>query len=419
MKLALPKRFLSSILLYQFLIASFLLNGFIIGPFSVRIYSSLVVFGYLIWNGYKYKFVKPIVLYALFIFFYFLALIFNGELGKVDFFRYFFGRYFVCFVAFFVVYSVTRSQRDVKSVLLLLVVVGFANSLVTLFQYLGNAIAISIPIMLNPTAEDRFETVFEMLDAGVDSGTFGFFGNVVENGYKASLFAVIIPFYYVSSSRRINKVILFGCIAFFGLAVFLTQQRLVTILVGLFYLYLLYRYSLVFFPLLALLFVAVLYIIIESYGVDSTNLGRLSNLQDENRSQIFNHALIFIGQNLFVGGQIQFGNMLAQNGFNVFSSHNVFLNSFIYSGLFGAIVLIFLYFKLLFTSLRAVTNRGLNSSTFIGAALGIQLLNSLTHNSSLVTGDETIWILYALLLRSNQFGNLYSQLINESSLRNR
>jgi O-antigen ligase len=392
------------LLLFVFLIASLFLNAFIIGPFSIRIYVSLLVFLIFIFKSTTFNRKKEILLYALFIFFYWLALNVNGEISEVDFVKRLLGSYLICFIAFYVLYKSIISQADINKIVIFLVFIGVLNGVVSTLQFNGNSAAYLWATILTPTEllEERIE-VYQRAGSGLGIGVIGLFGGIVKNGYLSAAFALLSLYMIVLSKNFFYKTTFVVISLFLFYSVFLTQQRIVTFLSLIIYLYFYYRYfnlryiSLLFvFSMLGLSMLYFYNIVLES-----DSLGRLSNLEDEHRETLYAKSFQFVIDNFLFGGQIRAANYLESAGL-VNSAHNFVLNAFIYSGVFGAVFVIILFGRMLRKSVNAILGKNAyqNPSFFIGIALIVYLLNSLTHNSSLVSGDEFIWILFAMLVKS-------------------
>lgn len=392
------------LLLFLFLIASLFLNAFIIGPFSIRIYVSLLVFLIFIFKSTTFSRKKEILLYVLFIFFYWLALNVNGEISEVDFVKRLLGSYLICFIAFYVLYKSIISQTDINKIVIFLVFIGVLNGVVSTLQFNGNSDAYLWATILTPTEllDERIE-VYQRLGSGIGIGVTGLFGGIVKNGYLSAAFALLSLYMIVLSKNFFYKTTFVLISLFLFYSVFLTQQRLIIFLSLIMYLYFYYRYfnlryvSLLFvFPMLGL---SMLYF--YNIMLESDSLGRMSNLEDEHRETLIAKSFQFVIDNFLFGGEIRAANYLESAGL-VNSAHNVVLNAFIYSGVFGAVFVIILFGRMLRQSVNAILRKNAlqNPSFFIGIALIVYLLNSLTHNSSLVSGDEFIWILFAMLVKS-------------------
>ena len=386
------------------------MGGLIIGPFSVRIYMSIVILLFLILFSYRYPIKNEIILYLLYIIFYWMALVFNNEISEIDFAKYFFGRYFICLIAFYATYSLIKNQKMLVNLLFFFIGIGIINGIISYSQFIGSSWSIIPAMLLNPTesAQERLE-IYASIESGLGLGVVGLFGNIVRNGYFSAVFAILSLYLYEISGKRWQKISSFLIMIFLFYTVFLTQQRFVFVLTALFYLFYFYKNRRLFYIMILLLISTIVYFAFYNININTEKLGRISNLTDTSRLNIYSLGLRFIFDNFFFGGQNEFGRLLTLNGFSVNSAHNFFLNAFIYSGVIGAIFVIALYFKMLIYSIQSLLKKNIRQNSaisfFIAGALTVFLLNSLTHNLSLVTGEEFIWVLYALLIKSREFGN--------------
>lgn len=391
-------------IIYPLILACILMGGFIIGPFSVRIYISIATLAYLLMRRYSFTLNPETKLYLAFIGLYLTTLIINGEYMLVNFPKYFFGRYFICFIVIYTFTSLIRNKDDIHNVIIFLIIIGIFNSIISFLQFYGYSSALNIAKFLNPTERSQ-----EMLEAYVDKesgigiGVVGIFNNIVKNGYVSASIAVISPYLFEISKNWKNKLFSFIIVVILMYTVFMTQQRTVTILsfvfITAYFIRMRFSLSILLLVILSFPFILVFY----DFSFTAENLGRINNLYDNNRIGIYNEGVNFLLDNVFWGGQVKFIEKIYPI-YNVTSSHNFILNAFIYSGLFGGIVIITLYLKMLKLGLKIIysgfSKRYFSISYFISTALIIFLINSMTHNASLITGEEFVWILYILILMS-------------------
>ena len=87
---------------------------------------------------------------------------------------------------------------------------------------------------------------------------------------------------------------------------------------------------------------------------------------------------------------------------SLYGAHNFILNSLVYSGLFGTIMLILIAGKMVLQSVRVILSDSLSRSysLFFACALISYISISLFHNESLATGTPVLFILYGLLVVS-------------------
>lgn len=399
-------KIIEKILLNFFLFASFFLGGLILGPFSIRIYAAIIILLYLIFAGYKFPFSREVNLYIIFILIYIYALFGNGEFYETDFLKIFLGRYFICFIAYFTILSLIKTRKSLYNTIFFICLLGLVNSIVSILQFLGNNFAIFLSNYFNPVlaAQGRIESLSRFSEGNIEGiGAFGLFSSSVSNGYFTVIPCVLILF-LIENARNFTIKFIYIILSFiFIISLFVVQQRLVMVLTLLFYVFYFIRKFKKLAPLVLIFSIFIFYILSYNINIDSENLGRFQSFEDKQRESLFTISFNFVQDNFLFGGEKRLGNLLIASGMNVTSSHNFILNAFIYSGVFGALILIYLYLIMLFKALREIYNN-YYPQTFIAVTLLIFLLNSLTHNRSLVTGDETIWILYGLLYISNKLG---------------
>ena len=111
------------------------------------------------------------------------------------------------------------------------------------------------------------------------------------------------------------------------------------------------------------------------------------------RGEIYVQTTDYLMNHPFVGGYHRFARTYGM------APHNLFLNAFIYGGFVGgfAILLILLWqVKPLWRVLTKKIEKINPVCFFAGLAYLAFTLNSLGHNRSVVTGDEMLWMLWAL-----------------------
>ena len=82
--------------------------------------------------------------------------------------------------------------------------------------------------------------------------------------------------------------------------------------------------------------------------------------------------------------------------------HNVLFSALINAGLFGGLVIIVLYFKMLYAGARIILNRKkvISYSVIYASGFGIYMLIGLTHNENIVNGSVMCWLFFALALKA-------------------
>jgi hypothetical protein len=398
-------KYIDTAVLWGFIPICLLMNGMIVGPFSIRIYATVFSLVYVVFRGGKVVLSAELLLYIGFILSSLLALYMNGEIVEANFSKYFLGRYLVCFVSVMVLSFFIKDSSNLIAVISILLGVGVLNGIVTSLQFIGHPAGGVIPLFLNPMELAQENLTGRLSDElMLGKGGVGLFSSTVKNGYLSAAIAALSPIVYERANKKWVKMGALSLFFFLYLVVFMTQQRFAFLLVSCFILFYGFKNKALLYRMLPILIIGGIYLSFVKVSFDSENLGRISALSDDNRIEIYSFALNFIKEHLFFGGKLAFGEAMDAAGFGVLSAHNFFLNAFIYGGLLGGLIITVLYFKMLLRIAKVLFKREfsnrLNPSFFIAAALGIYLMNSLTHNASLVTGSEFIWVLYILLVKS-------------------
>ena len=131
------------------------------------------------------------------------------------------------------------------------------------------------------------------------------------------------------------------------------------------------------------------YWLVSNWG--SIDLGRYESFEDQSRIQIYSAAKEYFKNNLLYGGIWGFREYTGK------SPHNLFLNSLAYTGIFGS----FFMFYIIIIQIRECLNlKELLSSSVLSFILLSYLaimVNSFTHNMSIVTGDIIFWIMWGAI----------------------
>ena len=351
------KALLNKFILFIFLVSSILFGGLIVGPYSIRIYVSIFTLGYLVLSGYKFPLNKEVVYYSLFILFYWIALIINGEISELNFTKLVFGSFLICFISIYAIHNFVRTPETLHRVIFFLIILGIINGVLSTMQFHGNSEALALSMYLNPTeiALERLEG-YTVFDSGLGRGVVGFFSAIHKNGYYAAAFAALSPYLHQYAKNKRHKVYALFIMLFLFYAVFLTQLRFVLILIFCFYLFYFYKYTKHFKKYLIVLFLILLLLLVANFSLDQESIGRASDFSDSSRLTILVLAMEFVANNIFFGGPYSFSRILEGNGFRVFSSHNFILNAFIYSGIIGAFFVIMVFFKMLAKAAKSIFN---------------------------------------------------------------
>ena len=348
-----------------------------------------------------------IIIYIIFLAVTGMTLLANGQFEAVEFGKYLLSNYLVCIVAYYASDRFLINEKSIRSSYYLLLIIVLITSVVSIFQFyyptIGRAMSLTF---INST--QGIEDINEVLDKTMESelgssmigGIFGYpFTNALMIG-TCGLFSFAL---IKNDNNLLTKIFASICIVFAFIGCFLTQER------ASFYMF--FVFSVVFGYLLLArksrvykirtLFIAFLIVVVflgYFFTLSEMQLGRLVNFnfKEDTRTDIWNTAFDFVLEHLFLGGPAEYAKRFA------IAPHNIFLYAFIYSGLIGGLIVLFMYIKIIILSLRIFFPLRITLSTVAAAALLSQSVYSLTHNASLITGDTIIFVFLPIMLRAKQ-----------------
>lgn len=336
--------------------------------------------------------------YIVFIFLCMISVLLDPYANPADFFSSkIFGYYLPCYVAYFATYIYfVKFNLHIKPIIVTLLFTGTLNAIVSILQFLQlNNVWHDIYSVLGLPLPN-YLTAIEERDIDVDNmlgfTTTGLFQKAVANGYYLCLTS-ILSFLLLLKRTNIKDLILFFVLWLVNvIGLFVCQERAAFVL-GLlgssFVLFFSMRKSV---PMLCIFVIAILYLVFNDLDIDVEDLGRFSDMSYSNRAGINDNSIEFIMGNLLVGGLSHY-----QYLYHI-PPHNIFYNAFIYSGVFGGFVILGIFFRQCWVcfknSLSIDRNYGL---AIISIALLAYQGNSFAHNSSLITGDVTIWLLWGMI----------------------
>lgn len=340
-----------------------------------------------------------IQLYAIYLVVFYICTFFNGDedMGRNSLTI----QYLSCIFIFLAISYNVPSLQVIKKIINVLAILSLVNCIITVLQFYNNSIGWGIWTFLNADMLIEANNQLQNINSGQEinaGGTFcpGIFPTQVFNGYVLASLGVICacPYPQIKNWKKLHFIVATATL----IALFCAQQRMAFYIYVLFLAYLFYKKHkiITIFILIAALF-SYSYI---SDIMTAETLGRFANAQDSLREKLYSSAITYLQENIIVGGR------LAYIQINKLSVHNIFLNAFLYGGIFGGIIILIIYFRMCFKAIRIIIRR--NNQT-VSTALAIGLLSynliSLTHNNSLLTGEPIIWIMYALMLMSLKYEN--------------
>lgn len=330
------------------------------------------------------------------------------------FFKRCFANFLPSLIAYMIIAMYIKSTKQLKYCLNYFIVMGIINAIVSWLQAKGNPIGIVFAKIFLTGESETIDYVNERLES--ISTKFipvpGIFGSSAKNGYMTACLG-ILPIYYILHKGLITKMVGICSLCITIIGCFSCQERSAfgLLLIFIIFSFIKSQSKALRFSIYAILFIAPV-ILFDSLSqiLSSDAAGRMSKITEfgDNRTQLVSSALDFISEHFLLGGD-----RLYESIYEI-SPHNFLLHSFIYGGIIGAIIIIYLYIYLLRQSYIVFKKYYSNSLQFMyGSSLSILLLNSLFHSTSLITGDVCIWIFTALMLKAEELNkNNKSQILN-------
>lgn len=396
------------ILIFIFIISVLLYGSYLIGPFSLRVYMTIIMCGYILYKLYVKKnrltlSYTYIYIYILFLLLTFFAKVFAGPFEIDGFFKDLLALHFVAIVSYCSVDLIVQNKKNIDDVLMLLIVIGLLNSVVSILQYSGHPLGMNIIHLFSNQSGNYWEKFVGFADRNSEQqlGLFivpGIFGHGAINGGMNATLSILSLYRFFDNRYKYKWIYL--CIFIIGfIGSYIIQERSPMGLMILFLFIGVWKYmnrkslitTLILFSPLMLYFNSLI-------NVDADKLGRFSEMGNFNseRHILFNNAINFISENWLWGGEYSYHQLYV-------TPHNFILHAFIYSGILGAVVVILLFILIIKYIYKVLLNPKVSVSSFsLACSLSIYLLNGLTHSGSLVSGDTIIWILCALMLRNIQ-----------------
>lgn len=392
-------------LIYIIFIVSISFGGnYHIGPTTPRQIMAIVMFIICINN---YKSIKPyfnkyIGLYILYLLFVSISAINDNSFHSV--FRTLIAQHFVALVCYSAVVLYYIKFHDFKLLLKTLLVCGIVNGVVCMLQYMGNSIGMDIGYLFIDAEELQANRHMEQLIDGSGSGyLLGMRGDAVHNGYFQMIMPFILTYFYKieQSISLLKSFLYYMLLAFLFAVILLIQERsciIFTLFVFALYFYNSFRLANGNHKARYILMLVVGFVCIAFWGMPLLNeylsQSRFASSEPNLRLILFNNALAYISDNLFLGGMATFTRLYE------FPPHNIILNSFIEAGIFGFIIGSYIYIKQIKIALSV-------DNVVIYVFL-VYTLNALLHNDSVLSGDAIAWILWGIII------SIYNNQNNES-----
>lgn len=405
--------------LFLIYIIIIILGGSInIGPLSLRVIATSLMILYLFITIKRRSKLQPISysyiwIYLLFSIIMGITLLINGEFIEFEFTKKFLAYNLVSVVAFLAVDRFITSEKRLIILIVSLLSIILVNDIITYLQFVGNPVGWIIGYLFGDIDKSLGKIGDRESLMGV-SATPGIFGEVVKSAYYI---AVITPLCFCLFSKRNSPIIkIFGFIVLICsiIAVFMSQQRAafaVVILTLLFYLFNIFRkYPFTIICLLSILLISSCLFISNDPNIE---LGRMADASDNLREKLIIKGISFIEDHPLLGGPISF---LKQTSL---PAHNLILDSYIYSGLFGFIIMMILFAKTTWQSTSMIiTGMSRKNSSLLIAFTAISVINcmiySCLHTTSYLSGEVIIFILLAIMLKTSLFFTNHKRILTQS-----
>ncbi|MFC1548348.1 O-antigen ligase family protein [Candidatus Omnitrophota bacterium] len=395
------------------MVLSFYSAGFDLGPVSAKVYVAVLLFSFtailalmrgtgiiqLSWGR------KIFFLWAALIIWKIIAKTANG-FGFFNTVHGLLKNDIIAMFTFLALIYFIRTRKELKFIVSSLIFLTLLSAFVGVMQWLDFSWAWDLQQNLNPHPDrDLIEMNQNELIRGLAATTVAF------GYYLATIFPLMIPQIF-QQRQRFFKV---SSIIFLLVSLFLLQQRsavLAAFLCSFMLMYGAQRYmkrrfrTLIFVALILLGGSYVIYQLADAtlseYG--RYDMYRINRFTDPQRIEMAKIAIEQALKNPFFGTPRMA--IVGRDGFmQRVAPHNLFLNTFLYYGIFGLALTCFMlavFFRFGIRVWRAAWATG--DFISIGLVLGLTgyTVNSMFHNASFVTGDYLFWWVAALLVASEQ-----------------
>lgn len=398
------------VFLLFFIAASLLFGGFTIGPFSIRVYSTIILIVYCLFLTFTKQKAKSklaynfIYVYIIFLLLTFLSKTLTEHSYVNNYLRFVFSHHIVAITAFCGVSLLVKTEKQIRYILVLLIAIGVINGLVSILQANGNEFGFLLGrLFYSQESQYAAETEQRVVEYGAEFGEFvvqGLFGEGANNGLMTGIIGILPLCVIISNKRNVAKC--FGGIICFSILIissYYIQERAAFLLLIFFSFLTIWKYSR--YRVLILLICIVGGIVFVTNNID--NMGRFSYAFEfgDDRSLLVSNALSFISENWFLGGEAKYSIFFG------LTPHNFILHALIYSGFFGSLVIFYLFIKMFLIAINSMKKSFCSPMTWcLASSTLIFHINGLVHSSSIITGDVIIWLLFALLLKSIKIQSL-------------
>lgn len=386
-----------------FLVSSLVLGSIYIGSVSCRQLFTIIMLVFCLMETKKIWIDKCFKYFLIFSFFFGMTSFDHGYFS--EFAKLFVAYYLVALVGFWATVIICE-KGYIMDCFHTIVALGVFDAFITALQSFGNPLAMAVGLIFAP---EEVEKMAGSLMQGelVSMAIMGIFG-AVYNGYYL-LVTSVISLLYVFKYKTLIKFIPFG-ICFIGS--FLCQQRSPFFINCLFLSFFILKYfkslslsyKIVLFAVIILVISFLLPLFIKFSTQNDMRYSSIG-LEGMGREEIYQFAETYILENLISANIFDFRKIYG------YSPHMLIYNMLIYGGVLGFVfITISLILQLKKTILSVLKPLKKDNALlfFASGAFLVFTANSLTHNSSIVTGDLLIWVLWGCVYASSQSSNIYN-----------
>jgi len=329
----------------------------------------------------------------------------GGYVGQT--FTKFFAYFFVSIIAYYSTLLFADKYKGIHYLVVTLIVLGILNSVVTIGNMFMMSWATRITDFLHlSNSADLLEYVGNRVNTETMDG-FAVPGIIsdVGNGYFMAYMSVLALY---SKDKKIH-IYQLPIYVLFLLTLFFIQERTALVAGMLLSMYALFRIMTIQnvqsnnkrYIIKALIIVGLIYLLPLAYDYMSKGSSRYATDgfdYSDGRAHLNDKSIAFITSNPW-GGFFDFFKQ-----YHVYP-HSLFFNALIYGGIIGGLSIFSLLWKqltLLFSTLTKKIEET-DYDLFLFSLMFVAYnLCSLTHNQSVVTGDPTFWVLWALCVTSHK-----------------
>ena len=386
-----------------FLVSSLVLGSIYIGSVSCRQLFTIIMLVFCLKETKKIWIDKCFKYFLIFSFFFGMTSFYHGYFS--EFAKLFVAYYLVALVGFWATVIIYK-KGYIMDCFHTIVALGVFDAFITTLQSFGNPLAMDVGLIFAP---EEVEKMARSVMEGelVSMAIMGIFG-AVYNGYYL-LVASVIALLYVFKHKTLIKFIPFG-ICFIGS--FLCQQRSPFFINCLFLSFFILKYfkslslsyKIVLFAVIILVISFLLPLFIK-FSIQNDMRYSSIGLEGTGREEIYQFAETYILENLISANIFDFRQIYG------YSPHMLIYNMLIYGGVLGFVFITISLILQLKKTILSVLKPLKKDNALLFFASGAFLAftaNSLTHNSSIVTGDLLIWVLWGCVYASSQSSNIYN-----------